>query len=183
MQIDELNDQGRRAKRASKRSICAPATSSRRTRTAATLLEKDQLYVRIYVPETLIGKHRALQQTEVPVTVDSFPGKSFQGVIEHITEQGEYSPRTLQPADERADPVFAARVGLRTGPRSAARRYGGVHQGAQVMSAKPPRTSRCASSTSRASSATSSRSTTCRSKCHAGWSTGFSARTARASRR
>jgi HlyD family secretion protein len=81
--------------------------------TAATLLEEDQLYVRIYVPETLIGKLRPGQ--EVPITVDSFPGKSWKGVVEHINTVGEYSPRNLQTADERADQVFATRVGLRDG--------------------------------------------------------------------
>jgi len=81
--------------------------------TAATLLEEDQLYVRIYVPETLIGKIKIGE--EVPVTVDSFPGKSWKGVVEHINTVGEYSPRNLQTADERADQVFATRIGLREG--------------------------------------------------------------------
>ena len=80
---------------------------------AATLLEDDQLYVRIYVPETRIGRIKIGE--EVPVTVDSFPGKSFAGVVEHINIVGEYSPRNLQTADERADQVFATRVGLREG--------------------------------------------------------------------
>jgi HlyD family secretion protein len=81
--------------------------------TAAQLLEDDQLYVRIYVPETLIG--RVHPGMEVPVTVDSFPGTSFKGVVEHVSSVGEYSPRNLQTADERADQVFATRVGLREG--------------------------------------------------------------------
>jgi membrane fusion protein YbhG len=81
--------------------------------TATTLLEDDQLYVRIYVPETLIGHIRVGQ--EVPVTVDSFPGKTFKGLVEHINAVGEYSPRNLQTADERADQVFATRIGLREG--------------------------------------------------------------------
>jgi HlyD family secretion protein len=80
---------------------------------AATLLEDDQLYVRIYVPETHIG-HIAVGQ-KVPITVDSFPGKKFSGVVEHINAVGEYSPRNLQTADERADQVFATRIGLRDG--------------------------------------------------------------------
>ena len=80
---------------------------------AATLLEDDQLYVRIYVPETRIGRIKIGE--EVPVTVDSFPGKTFAGVVEHINIVGEYSPRNLQTADERADQVFATRVGLREG--------------------------------------------------------------------
>ncbi len=81
--------------------------------TAATLLEDDELYVRIYVPETLIGRIRVGQ--EVPITVDSFPDRSFKGVVEHINNVGEYSPRNLQTADERADQVFATRLGLREG--------------------------------------------------------------------
>ena len=81
--------------------------------TAATLLEDDQLYVRIYVPETVIGKIRVGE--EVPIVVDSFPSRSFKGVVEHINGVGEYSPRNLQTADERADQVFATRVGVREG--------------------------------------------------------------------
>jgi HlyD family secretion protein len=81
--------------------------------TAAVLLEEKQLFVRIYVPETLLG-HIKLGQT-VPVSVDSFPDRRFQGVVEHINGVGEYSPRNLQTADERADQVFATRVGLRSG--------------------------------------------------------------------
>jgi multidrug resistance efflux pump len=81
--------------------------------TAATLLEEDQLYVRIYVPETQLG-HLHIGQ-EVPIAVDSFPSRSFRGVVEHINTVGEYSPRNLQTADERADQVFATRIGLREG--------------------------------------------------------------------
>jgi HlyD family secretion protein len=81
--------------------------------TAATLLEDTQLYVRIYVPETQIG-HIQLDQ-EVPISVDSFPSRTFRGVVEHINGVGEYSPRNLQTADERANQVFAARIGLREG--------------------------------------------------------------------
>ena len=81
--------------------------------TTAKLVEDDQLYVRIYVPETLIG-HLSVGR-EVPISVDSFPGKTFKGVVEHINSVGEFSPRNLQTSDERADQVFAARIGVRSG--------------------------------------------------------------------
>jgi HlyD family secretion protein len=77
---------------------------------AATLLEDDQLYVRLYVPETEIGRIHVDQ--ELPITVDSFGDKSFKGKAEHIDARGEYSPRNLETADERADQVFAVRIGL-----------------------------------------------------------------------
>jgi multidrug resistance efflux pump len=78
--------------------------------TAASLVEDDQLYVRIYVPETQLGFIHPGQQ--VPISVDSFPGRTFAGVVEHINQVGEYSPRNLQTADERANQVFATRVGI-----------------------------------------------------------------------
>lgn len=80
---------------------------------AAVLLEEKELYVRIYVPETLIGKLKIGQH--VPISVDSFPKQTFEGSVEHINSVGEYSPRNLQTADERADQVFATRVRLQTG--------------------------------------------------------------------
>jgi HlyD family secretion protein len=81
--------------------------------TAATLIEDDQLYVRIYVPETQIGHIHPGQ--DVPIRVDSFPNRTFRGKVEHINAEGEYSPRNLQTADERADQVFAARIGVSEG--------------------------------------------------------------------
>ena len=80
---------------------------------AARLFEPGQLFVRIFVPETEIG-HIAVGQ-RVPVHVDSFPGKSFPGIVEWISDVGEYSPRNLQTADERADQVFATRINLTDG--------------------------------------------------------------------
>jgi len=81
--------------------------------TAATVVEDDQLYVRIYVPETELG-HVAVGQ-RVAIRVDSFPDQAFGGVVQRIHSVGEYSPRNLQTADERADQVFATRVGITSG--------------------------------------------------------------------
>jgi multidrug resistance efflux pump len=80
---------------------------------AARLLEPAELYVRIYVPETQIGHvHPGL---EVPITVDSFPGRWFAGRVESVASEGEFTPRNLQTADERADQVFATRVRIEEG--------------------------------------------------------------------
>jgi hypothetical protein len=63
--------------------------------------------------ETLLGRLHVNQA--VPILVDSFPDRSFRGVVKHINDVGEYSPRNLQTADERADQVFATRVELQEG--------------------------------------------------------------------
>jgi HlyD family secretion protein len=108
--IDELTVRAPRAARVEALDL-RPGDIVAPNATCATLLEEDQLYVRIYVPETQIGHIHPGQ--EVPVTVDSFPDHTFKGVVEHVNSVGEYSPRNLQTADERADQVFAARIGLR----------------------------------------------------------------------
>ena len=83
--------------------------------TAATLVERGQLFVRIYVPETQLGRVHVAD--DVPITVDSFPNRTFKGKVEHINAVGEYTPRNLQTADERANQVFATRVGIVEGEK------------------------------------------------------------------
>jgi HlyD family secretion protein len=80
---------------------------------AAKLLEPAELFVRIYVPETEIGHIQP--GLEVPIFVDSFPGRAFRGRVESVASEGEFTPRNLQTADERADQVFASRVRIEDG--------------------------------------------------------------------
>jgi multidrug resistance efflux pump len=110
--IDELTIRASRAARVESLDL-RPGDILAPNATAASLIEDDQLYVRIYIPETQIGFISPSQ--EVPVTVDSFGKRTFKGVVEHINAAGEYSPRNLQTADERANEVFATRIGLREG--------------------------------------------------------------------
>jgi HlyD family secretion protein len=80
---------------------------------AVRLLEPAELFVRIYVPETEIGRiHPGL---EVPIFVDSFPGRAFHGRVESVASEGEFTPRNLQTTDERADQVFASRIRIEDG--------------------------------------------------------------------
>src|SRR3974390_2516959 len=54
----------------------------------ATLLERDQIYVRIYIPETEIGRIHVGQKAEI--RVDSFPNQTFSGSVEQINKQAEF---------------------------------------------------------------------------------------------
>jgi multidrug resistance efflux pump len=74
----------------------------------ATLLEQDQIYVRIYIPETEIGHVRLGQKAEV--RVDSFPNKVFDGEVEQINQQAEFLPRNVQTREERVHQVFGVKV-------------------------------------------------------------------------
>jgi HlyD family secretion protein len=74
----------------------------------ATLLERDQIYVRIYIPETEIGRVRLGQQAEV--RVDSFPKTVFNGVVEQINQQAEFLPRNVQTRSERIHEVIGVKI-------------------------------------------------------------------------
>src|SRR5215813_9116772 len=74
----------------------------------ATLLEKDQIYVRIYIPETEFGRIKLGQKAEV--RVDSFPTIVFDGEVEQINQQAEFLPRNVQTREERVHQVFGVKI-------------------------------------------------------------------------
>jgi HlyD family secretion protein len=74
----------------------------------ATLLERDQIYVRIYIPETQIGHVQLGEKAEIGV--DSFPNQVFNGVVEQINQQAEFLPRNVQTSEERVHQVFGVKV-------------------------------------------------------------------------
>src|SRR5215469_13908587 len=74
----------------------------------ATLLEKDQIYVRIYIPETEFGRIKLGQKGEV--RVDSFPNMVFDGEVEQINQQAEFLPRNVQTREERVHQVFGIKI-------------------------------------------------------------------------
>jgi len=74
----------------------------------ARLHRTGDLWVKVFVPETEIGKVRLGQAAEA--TVDSFPGRTFTGTVSWIAVQAEFTPRNVQSADERRHQVFAVKV-------------------------------------------------------------------------
>jgi HlyD family secretion protein len=74
----------------------------------ATLLERDQIYVRIYIPETEIGRVQIGEKAEV--RVDSFPKEVFNGAVEQINQQAEFLPRNVQTREERIHQVFGVKI-------------------------------------------------------------------------
>jgi HlyD family secretion protein len=77
----------------------------------ATLLERDQIYVRIYIPETELGRVGLGQKAEV--RVDSFPTAVFEGVVEQINQQAEFLPRNVQTREERVHQVFGVKIRIK----------------------------------------------------------------------
>jgi HlyD family secretion protein len=72
------------------------------------VLYEEDLWVKVYVPETQLGKVRLGQK--VDVTIDSYPGRRFAGTVMQIASISEFTPRNIQSADERRHQVFGVKV-------------------------------------------------------------------------
>jgi multidrug resistance efflux pump len=80
----------------------------------ATLLEPDQLWVRVFVPETKLGLVRVGQRADL--TVDTFPKRTFPGKVVEISPRAQYTPRNIQTLDQRSDQVFGVKVSVEPAP-------------------------------------------------------------------
>jgi multidrug resistance efflux pump len=76
--------------------------------TVARLLEKDQIYIRVYIPEPQLGLIKVGQKASIKV--DTFTDRAFDGMIEQINTQGEFTPRNVQSRSERNHLVFGVKV-------------------------------------------------------------------------
>jgi multidrug resistance efflux pump len=72
------------------------------------VLQADDLWVKVFIPETDLG--RVVLGQAVEVTVDSHPGERFRGHIAQIAHESEFTPRNIQSIDERRHQVFSAKV-------------------------------------------------------------------------
>ena len=74
----------------------------------AKLLEDDQLFVMVYVPETRIGGVHLGQSAEVRVDAD--PDRVFHAQVEQIRQQAEFLPRNVQTFEERTHQVIGVKL-------------------------------------------------------------------------
>jgi HlyD family secretion protein len=75
------------------------------------VLRTDDQWVKVYVPETELGRVRLNGQ--VSVTCDADPGRRFEGTVFQISSESEFTPRNVQSVRERRFQVFAVKVRVR----------------------------------------------------------------------
>jgi multidrug resistance efflux pump len=74
------------------------------------LADLSRVWLRVYVPEPEIGRVKLGQKAAV--TVDSYAGRTFPGVVTEIAEKPEYTPKNVQTREERVKLVFGVKVGI-----------------------------------------------------------------------
>ncbi len=68
----------------------------------------DDLTITVYVPEDQYGNISLGQ--EATLTVDSFPGETFDAVVVHMADQAEFTPRNVQTVEGRSSTVYAIKL-------------------------------------------------------------------------
>ena len=74
----------------------------------ATLLELDQVWARLYIPEPELGLVQV--GSALSLRTDTFPAKRYPAVVEQINGKAEYLPRNVQTRNDRSHLVFGVRV-------------------------------------------------------------------------
>ncbi|MDK2856208.1 MAG: rane fusion protein YbhG [Bacillota bacterium] len=74
----------------------------------ATLIDEQDLWLNVYVPENKLGRVRIGQPVEI--RVDAYPGKVFSGRVVYISPQAEFTPRNVQTQEDRVNLVFRVKI-------------------------------------------------------------------------
>ncbi len=72
-----------------------------------TVVNLDDLWIRVYIPTDQLPAIKLGQQ--VHCTVSGLP-KAFTGTVEEINSQGEFTLKTIQTEEERANVVFGVKI-------------------------------------------------------------------------
>jgi HlyD family secretion protein len=79
-----------------------------------TVLNRDDRWVRIFVPENRIA---ALHLGDrAAVSCDTYPGKTYAGEVTFIASEAEFTPKNVQTAAERVKLVYAVKVRITGDP-------------------------------------------------------------------
>ncbi len=73
-----------------------------------TVMNPSDRWVRIFVPENRIGAVSLGQQAEI--RSDTYPDRSYRGVVSFIASEAEFTPKNVQTPEERSKLVYAVKV-------------------------------------------------------------------------
>ena len=75
-----------------------------------TVGNMDEVWLRAYIPETELGRVKVGQLARI--TVDSWPGRTFEGRISFVSPEAEFTPKNVQTEKERVKLVYRIKITL-----------------------------------------------------------------------
>jgi len=82
-----------------------------------SMVDLNQLYLKIYVPEPDIGK--IVHGQPARVHIDAFPKRFFPARVSKIASEAEFTPKNVETREERVKLVFAVELALDENPDGA----------------------------------------------------------------
>jgi HlyD family secretion protein len=79
-----------------------------------TVMDPEDRWVRIYVPENRIGELQLGQ--EAVITSDTYADREYAGEVVFIADEAEFTPRNVQTPEERVKLVYAVKVRITRDP-------------------------------------------------------------------
>jgi HlyD family secretion protein len=76
--------------------------------TVGSLGDLDHPWLRAYINETDLGKVKLGQKARL--STDSFPGKTYDGVVSFISPDAEFTPKQIQTKEERVKLVYRIKI-------------------------------------------------------------------------
>lgn len=73
-----------------------------------TLGDLGEPWIKVYVKEDKLGLVKLGQKAKI--TVDSYPGKVYEGTVTFISSEAEFTPKNVQTKEERVKLVFGVKV-------------------------------------------------------------------------
>lgn len=80
-----------------------------------SILDLEDRWVRIYVPEDRVGRVRLGRRAEI--TADTYPGRSYEGRVTFLASEAEFTPSNVQTREERVRLVYEVKVRVTGDPR------------------------------------------------------------------
>jgi HlyD family secretion protein len=77
---------------------------------AVTLADLRNIWLRIYIPETALGRVKLGQAAEI--RTDTYPGKVYRGTVTYVSSEAEFTPKTIHTPEERVKLVFAVKISV-----------------------------------------------------------------------
>jgi len=77
---------------------------------AITIGDLENLTITVFIPEDEYGKVNLGAQADV--SVDSFPGRTYEAVVIRISDRAEFTPRNVQTEEGRRTTVFALELSV-----------------------------------------------------------------------
>ncbi|MDA8079882.1 MAG: efflux RND transporter periplasmic adaptor subunit [Nitrospiraceae bacterium] len=73
-----------------------------------TIGDIDNPWIKVYVKEDKLGMIKLGQKANI--SVDSYPAKSYNGIVTYISSEAEFTPKNVQTQEERVKLVFGVKV-------------------------------------------------------------------------